>query len=488
MAVEPVKFLLPVEPSAAADAEPSPDRLVDRHQGRRVRKRNAYMSTASATGRPRFVTREIAALEFLGSIAMCAEPRIVARHRALVDDGAGFGHAPADDGDGAEGVAALAMPEHDAAPGEAGDRAGGRRLPGREAAVVRVPRAFRHSLLRVPPGAAVVRQWERRAHGHGAPPQHSGDAPGTSRLLDSRVFFSASRGYPTGCLSIIRYRPREEEARRRRRFGDEREAATVFDAPQRDWRGVSYAAAIAEPVASADFDVGERARGDADVARGDGSEPLSDMDDAEAASSQARDGDAVGDTADDGTLALPPSAHEVLARQAALDRVPPLAVAISQAAYLPGALDDPAMVRTGLLALSRARSVVRCVTARALTAGARQAPARDGRRCDARSRDELGVAVRHAARAEGRPERAVPRTLAGPAAEPHALQDPRGQARGAARRGRRRHRGRHGRARVRLLRAPLPRPPRLQAQPQARLRGVPHARVRHRARRARAPF
>ena len=159
--------LLPVEPSADAEAAPSPDRL-DRHPGRRVRKRNAYLSTASATGRPRFVAREIAALEFLGSIAMCAEPRIVARHRALVDDGAGFGRAPADDGDGAEGAAALAMPEHDAAPGEAGDRAGGRRLPGREAAVVRVPRAFRHSLLRVPPGAAVVRQWERRAHGEAA--------------------------------------------------------------------------------------------------------------------------------------------------------------------------------------------------------------------------------------------------------------------------------------------------------------------------------
>ncbi|CAB1097072.1 unnamed protein product [Ectocarpus sp. CCAP 1310/34] len=107
--------------------------------------------------------------------------------------------------------------------------AGFRRLRGREAAHVRLPANFRHS-MQVLPGhsAAVVRQWEQ-----GLTRQ--------DRLLEGRLFFSCSKGYPLMVSSVIHYKPQEEQAKRARQKRIDERGAEAFQIPRRDWRGFSYA-------------------------------------------------------------------------------------------------------------------------------------------------------------------------------------------------------------------------------------------------------
>ncbi|CAM9445619.1 unnamed protein product, partial [Sphacelaria rigidula] len=104
-----------------------------------------------------------------------------------------------------------------------------RRLRGREVAHVRVPTTLRHRMQRLPGhGAAVVRQWEQ-----GLTKQE--------RLLEGRMFFSCSKGYPLMVSSVLHYQPEEEEARRARQKWIDERGAEAFQIPQRDWRGYSYA-------------------------------------------------------------------------------------------------------------------------------------------------------------------------------------------------------------------------------------------------------
>ncbi|CAM9317546.1 unnamed protein product, partial [Discosporangium mesarthrocarpum] len=105
----------------------------------------------------------------------------------------------------------------------------GRRLQGRSAVHVRVPANIRHRQDRMPgPDAAEVRQWEQRLTQQ-------------ERLLEGRLFLSCSKGYPVSIATVLRYQPEEEEARRvRQKWIDER-GAEAFQVPRRDWRGFSYA-------------------------------------------------------------------------------------------------------------------------------------------------------------------------------------------------------------------------------------------------------
>ncbi|CAM9412182.1 unnamed protein product [Ectocarpus fasciculatus] len=107
--------------------------------------------------------------------------------------------------------------------------AGFRRLRGREAAHVRLPANFRHSMQALPGhSAAVVRQWEQ-----GLTRQ--------DRLLEGRLFFSCSKGYPLMVSSVIHYKPQEEQAKRARQKRIDERGAEAFQIPKRDWRGFSYA-------------------------------------------------------------------------------------------------------------------------------------------------------------------------------------------------------------------------------------------------------
>eukprot|EP00903_Cladosiphon_okamuranus_P014893 g13791.t1 len=110
-----------------------------------------------------------------------------------------------------------------------GSPAPARRLRGREAAHVRLPSTFRHRMQSLPGhSAAVVRQWEQ-----GLTRQ--------DRLLEGRMFFSCSKGYPIMVSSVIHYKPQEEQAKRARQKRIDERGAEAFEIPKRDWRGFSYA-------------------------------------------------------------------------------------------------------------------------------------------------------------------------------------------------------------------------------------------------------
>jgi hypothetical protein len=116
----------------------------------------------------------------------------------------------------------------------------GRRLEGDRATLIRVPVTTRElatkqkSVAR----AAELREWEMRtAHGLTTPSQ----AP----LLDGRIFFSSGGGYPMAVFSLLRYEPRKEEAALRRQKLEARGGGgSQYVIPQRDWRGVSYRALL----------------------------------------------------------------------------------------------------------------------------------------------------------------------------------------------------------------------------------------------------
>jgi hypothetical protein len=116
----------------------------------------------------------------------------------------------------------------------------GRRLDGDDATRVQIPlsgvlesKTRQRSIAR----QADVREWERRvAHGLDV---------GVEPLLDNRVFFSASGGYPMETFSIIRYEPkREEAARRQQKLEELGGGGSSFVIPERDWRGTSYRALL----------------------------------------------------------------------------------------------------------------------------------------------------------------------------------------------------------------------------------------------------
>jgi len=120
----------------------------------------------------------------------------------------------------------------------------GRRLDGREAVFVRPPKVI-CTIEKLHKGRTVatssaVREWEvRLAHGIGSDKK---DAKG---LLDGRAFFSSQQGYPLAVFSVVKYEPKKEEAARRRRKLEEMGGGgTQFFIPERDWRGVSYAALL----------------------------------------------------------------------------------------------------------------------------------------------------------------------------------------------------------------------------------------------------
>lgn len=115
----------------------------------------------------------------------------------------------------------------------------GRRLDGEAAIKVQIPavagvesRTRQKSVAR----QAAVREWEIRvAHGldSGTP------------MLNGRVFFSAGDSYPMGVFSVVRYEPkREEAARRRRKLEQLGGGGSLFVMPERDWRGTSYRALL----------------------------------------------------------------------------------------------------------------------------------------------------------------------------------------------------------------------------------------------------
>ena len=139
-------------------------------------------------------------------------------------------------------------------------QAPGRKLDGIPASLVRVPPQMRYRMLRMPEQvrakrvrcqhhvdvvaacsrastlvvwlccifqSAMQRQWEAKVL----------EGP----VLASRMFISQSRGYPVCVSSVVKYAPEEERLKRQRQQHGDELVQEVFNLPQRDWRGFSYA-------------------------------------------------------------------------------------------------------------------------------------------------------------------------------------------------------------------------------------------------------
>jgi hypothetical protein len=121
----------------------------------------------------------------------------------------------------------------------------GRRLDGREAVHLDLPKEFRTRPLPIRSVArhAEVREWEMKVAWHGIPekrtqPAHHQKSHQSDKkaLLDGRVFFSAKKSYPMAVFSVIKYEPQKEEAARRRKKLEELGGGgTQFVLPERDW-------------------------------------------------------------------------------------------------------------------------------------------------------------------------------------------------------------------------------------------------------------
>ncbi|KAJ0401373.1 hypothetical protein P43SY_001311 [Pythium insidiosum] len=98
----------------------------------------------------------------------------------------------------------------------------GRRLPGLDAKIVRMPPQFRYRFTtKFPAASAVVRRWE------GASTQQG--------LLEARMFFARQCGYPLATFTVLKYNGNERSAVRKRLM-----SLGNIEPMSYDWRGKSY--------------------------------------------------------------------------------------------------------------------------------------------------------------------------------------------------------------------------------------------------------
>ncbi len=114
----------------------------------------------------------------------------------------------------------------------------GRRLDGRDAPAVSIPKEFRCRPPKTVARQAAIREWEIKVAWHGI----SGEQNNSSNaLLDARVFCSARKSYPVAVFSTIKYEPQKEAAERRRKKLEELGGGgTQFVLPERDWSKYLY--------------------------------------------------------------------------------------------------------------------------------------------------------------------------------------------------------------------------------------------------------
>ena len=190
------------------------------------------------TGQTKWVTRDLAALEFLSGIPMEQEPSTVHAGWLRNQQPAPgkwwekfIRQAPASvlkrKGDNV-----LEQPDSQAID-DTHDRTvvtGGRRLDGDKAIKIAIPRtAFTRTRQRSIARQAAIREWELQV-AHGLQGEKS------DGLLDGRVFFSSKDNYPISVFSVIRYEPKREEAARLRQKLEARGGGgTQFHVPERDW-------------------------------------------------------------------------------------------------------------------------------------------------------------------------------------------------------------------------------------------------------------
>jgi hypothetical protein len=212
--------------------------------------------TVNTAGTTKWVTRDIAALDFLLGIPMAQQGELVRRgweqRQGRQDNGGGGGESNMTAGKWWEQLVVAAPSSTNGADGttpsnrddaavvvllEGPQRGGGRRLDGDAAVKVQIPLAADSKSTRQRSIArqAQIREWELQVTQQ-------------QQILGGRVFFSAKDNYPVSVFSVIRYEPKREEAARRRKKLEERGGGgSQFVVPERDWRGTSYRALLHQP-------------------------------------------------------------------------------------------------------------------------------------------------------------------------------------------------------------------------------------------------
>ncbi|KAF0716268.1 Aste57867_2928 [Aphanomyces stellatus] len=212
------KVITPINSPRKATAAPPPPTFEEPHiEGTYQKRPTLHLNLSvvkaapsrplvtSATGKVKKVTRDIAALDFLQNIPMSSE------YSSLSD--ANY----------------LASPLHDASGGDLANpmdtedehALAGRRLPGPECHVVRIPPLVRYRMTtKYPPASATVRLWEATCNEQG--------------VLNGRIFLSCGKGYPVAVASVLQYNGNQTKARRTRHMSF-RDAQEPYD-----WRGKSY--------------------------------------------------------------------------------------------------------------------------------------------------------------------------------------------------------------------------------------------------------
>ncbi len=179
-----------------------------------------FLTAGSSSGRPKYTTRHLAALDFLLNIPMTNEATIrqngianLKRSRAL-DDGDGIQRDEDDDDFELNETNHISTIQHDEYLTSQGDFAG-KKLKGPTALTVRIPNQFRYLMQRMSDQSVVVRQWEDQLLLRGSITTASSPAIATNQpLLSSRMFFSRARSYPTMVFSVIKYDAGEERKNR----------------------------------------------------------------------------------------------------------------------------------------------------------------------------------------------------------------------------------------------------------------------------------
>ena len=202
-----------------------------------------FITIGGTATRPKYTTRHLAALDFLLNVPMQKETNIRqtgienARKMQRMEEAEGMDtNGAKEDEQNPLSPSAIALLQQDDFF-ESQTEAAGKKLQGPFAPVGKLPPNLRYFMQKTSVQSAVYRQWEDEL---------LDKIPSTNynenhrALLDSRIFYSRARSYPTMVFSVIQFDAKEEKARQEKLRGDDQKALKVYELPHRDWRGFSY--------------------------------------------------------------------------------------------------------------------------------------------------------------------------------------------------------------------------------------------------------
>jgi hypothetical protein len=212
------------------------------------RSHHQFITLGGTAQRPKYTTRHLAALDFLLNIPMQKETSIrlagleIARKQRMEETEGLDTNVPREDEEDTQRGGHLSPTVH-LQPDDflaSQSEAAGKKLQGPMAAVGKYPHHLRYYMQKTSVQSALYRQWEDTLLDKVPVSHFDNHAVRNPSVLDSRVFISRARSYPTMVFSIIQFDAKEEKARQEKLRGDDQKALKVYELPHRDWRGFSY--------------------------------------------------------------------------------------------------------------------------------------------------------------------------------------------------------------------------------------------------------